>query len=292
MCTMRAPIMIASCLAAFAGVRVRGDGPGASEVPATRFPVLSGIGVALSMTEAGPQISKLTPGSAAERSGKLKAGDRILTIRRGGEIVDLKGKGLGDVTSLIRGPAGTTITLEILPEHGKSSFQVTLKREAVALPGLLKESTYEGLIGEAAPTVEFPTLDRHSRVTLPAYAGRVVVLDFWASWCGTCYAPVDKMQEIARAHPEWDQRVVLLTVTIDSELDAPSRIIKKRKWDATTHLSLAPELLAAIGIATVPAVIIISPDGKIASVGDPHSIPIEKEVERLLPKAAPGRRSK
>jgi thiol-disulfide isomerase/thioredoxin/biopolymer transport protein ExbD len=252
------------------------------EDPASSFPVLSGIGAALSITEAGPQIEMVLPGSAAEKSGELHNGDRILSIRNGDGTIDLKGKPLGDVVSLIRGPVGTPVTLEVLPKNRKASFLVTVKREAVAIPALAVQRTYDKLIGKPAPTTQFSALDQSSRISLSKYTGKIVVVDFWASWCGTCFAPVDKMQEIARAHPEYTDRVVLLTVTVDTDLRGAIKIIEKRKWKETTHLSLTPEKLEAIEIATVPALMIVSPDGKIAAVGDPHSFSVEKEIAKLL----------
>ena len=45
-------------------------------------------------------------------------------------------------------------------------------------------------------------------------------------------------------------------------------------------------------IVTVPALIIISPSGKITAAGDPHSIPVEKEIAKLLSLTASDRRTK
>jgi HEAT repeat protein/thiol-disulfide isomerase/thioredoxin len=245
------------------------------------FPVLSGIGVALSITETGAEIHKVLPGSAAEKSGKLKEGDCIVAIRNGDRTIDVKRKPLGDVVSLIRGPVGTTVTLEVRSGKLGTTSLVTVKREAVPIPALAERRSYDEMIGMRAPTIEFSALDQKSHFTLAKFKGKVVVIDFWASWCGTCFAPVDKMQEIARAHPEYGDRVVLLAASIDTDLRATSKVIEARKWDRTTHVALAPEKLETIKIATVPALMIISPEGKIAAVGDPHAIAIEKEIDKL-----------
>lgn len=271
------------------GRTVPGEDDAARKDAPSGFPVLSGIGVSLSITDAGPLVLKVLPDSVAEKSGRLHEGDRIVSIRDGDRTIDLKGKTLGEVVSLIRGPVGTSVTLEVLSGDSRPPSLVTLRRAAVPVPALTQQSTYEALIGKPAPAVEFSTLDQTSPVALSRYAGQVVVIDFWASWCGTCFAPVDRMQEIARAHPEWKGRVALLTVTVDTDLRAASKVIESRKWQESTHLALAPEKLEVMKIAVIPAVVILSRDGKIAAAGDPHSIAIEKQVSKLLSPAGPDR---
>lgn len=100
------------------------------------FPVISGIGAALSITPAGPRIGKIMHNSAAARSGKLHDGDLILEISEGNRSISLKGKPMGEVVSLIRGPVGTPITLKIRAPKDRASFFVTLTRAAVPLAGI------------------------------------------------------------------------------------------------------------------------------------------------------------
>jgi thiol-disulfide isomerase/thioredoxin len=282
-------LALALILAVLAGRPAHGD-EAAGEDRASSFPVLAGIGLAVSMKDSGPQVGVVLPGSAAEKSGRLKPGDRLLSVRDGARTIDLKGKSMGEVVSLIRGPVGTTVTLEVLPAGGGSPSLVTLTREPVRLQG--RPASYGGLIGKPLPDVRFSTLDRSTGVALSRYAGRVLVIDFWASWCGTCYAPVDRMQEIARAHPEWKDRVALLTATIDTDLPKASRVVQAKGWKETAHLALSAEELDATGIVAVPAVIVLSPDGRVVAAGDSHSIAIEDEVARLLSRGPAGRPEK
>jgi thiol-disulfide isomerase/thioredoxin len=270
------------CLAAISGRIARGDDKPPRDAPPSRYPVVSGVGLALSSSDDGVTIFKVVKGSAAEKSGKLKEGDRILSVRNRGVTTEAKSKPLGELVSLIRGPVGTDVTLEVSPAGEGPASLVTLRREAIELPGLLDRRDYDALIGKPVPTVHFATLDRTSDFGLAKHAGKVVVVEFWASWCGACLGPVDRLLETARAHPEWKDRVVLLTATTDANPKNAAKVVEGRKWTELTHLWLAPEDLGVFKIATIPAVLIVSPDGKVAAAGDPHSISVEEEVAKLL----------
>ena len=208
------------------------DDKGSREEPPSSFPVLSGIGAALSITETGPQIGMVLPGSAAEKSGKLKQGDRILSIRNGDRTIDLKGKPLGDVVSLIRGPVGTAVTLEVLSANSQNPILVTVKREAVAVPALTKNRTYDELIGTPAPTIEFSSLDQSSHIDLSRYQGKIVVVDFWASWCEQYVTERSTTAAFSLLGVNW-QFLCKVTVGIDCSLK--QLVLVFRSWDPSEH---------------------------------------------------------
>jgi carboxyl-terminal processing protease len=74
-----------------------------------------GIGAVLQTENEFTQIVRLIPGGPAEKTGGLKATDRIIGVGQGekGEIEDVVGWRLEDVVDLIRGPKSTTVRLEI-----------------------------------------------------------------------------------------------------------------------------------------------------------------------------------
>jgi peroxiredoxin len=68
--------------------------------------------------------------------------------------------------------------------------------------------------GQKAPDFVSATLDG-KEVRISDYAGKVVVIDFWATWCGPCIASFPHVQEVAKAHKAHDV-VVLAVCTSDS----------------------------------------------------------------------------
>ncbi len=77
---------------------------------------LFGIGALLGSEDGYARITELTPGGPAQKSKKLKAGDKIVGVAQGDaefvETVDMK---LDKVVEMVRGPKGSTVRLQILP---------------------------------------------------------------------------------------------------------------------------------------------------------------------------------
>ena len=79
---------------------------------------LEGIGAVLQADGEHVKVVRLVAGGPADKAGDLQPGDRIVGVGQGeqGDIVDILGMRLQDVVTLIRGPRGTTVRLEIVPQ--------------------------------------------------------------------------------------------------------------------------------------------------------------------------------
>lgn len=107
---------------------------------------LDGIGAQLQMVDGYTVLNKLIPGGAAEKSGQLKAEDRIISVGQGdtGEMVDVVEMKLNDVVAKIRGKAGTVVRLGIIPAAGGETKIVRIVRAKIEL----KDSEARGVIFE------------------------------------------------------------------------------------------------------------------------------------------------
>ncbi len=75
-----------------------------------------GIGAEMRMQDGYPIINRLIPGTPAELSGQLHAGDRIVGLAQGdSSLVEARGLSLQQVVEMIRGAPGTAIQLQVLP---------------------------------------------------------------------------------------------------------------------------------------------------------------------------------
>ena len=107
---------------------------------------LDGIGAQLEDRDGYTVLNKVIPGGAAEKSGQLKAEDRIVSVGQGdtGEMVDVVEMKLNDVVSKIRGKAGTVVRLGVIPGAGGETKIVRIVRAKIEL----KDSEARGVIFE------------------------------------------------------------------------------------------------------------------------------------------------
>jgi len=98
---------------------------------------LEGIGAELIAPDGYCTIRKLVPGGPAEKSGKIKANDRIVAVAQGdAPPVDVVDMNLNKAVQLIRGPKGTEVRLTIIPADAADPSVrkvVTLTRDTVSL---------------------------------------------------------------------------------------------------------------------------------------------------------------
>ena len=82
--------------------------------------------------------------------------------------------------------------------------------------------------GERAP--DFTLSDGENSIHLANYRGKVVLLNFWASWCPPCVQETPALVELHHTRPD----LAILAVSIDEDPDAYKRFLKRFNVDLTT----------------------------------------------------------
>jgi thiol-disulfide isomerase/thioredoxin len=248
----------------------------------TMYPVLSGIGVALQVRDGAVYVTKLVPAAAAAKSGSIHEGDQLLAVEVGGAFAPLAGKTLREVVPLLRGPVGTKINVRVLSKGGSKFIEVLLTRQPLRLFGG-QDISYARLVGSQIPAIAMGDLAApHRPVRLKDFRGKVVVLDFWATWCPACYAPVAKLQTLRDSNSGWEERVELMAVAVDKDPASALRVVRTQEWNRTRHVSADSEALSKIGVSVLPVVIIVGPAGNIRAMAGAHSIDVAEAVNALL----------
>ncbi|PSV27506.1 carboxy terminal-processing peptidase [Photobacterium sp. GB-56] len=120
---------------------------------------LEGIGAVLQVKDDYTTIQSLVAGGPAASSKKLAAGDRIIGVGQDGEkIVDIIGWRLDDVVQLIKGPKGSKVILDVLPEGKNSkSYTVTIVRDKIRLEDHAVKSEVKTVEGKKIGVIEVPS---------------------------------------------------------------------------------------------------------------------------------------
>jgi cytochrome c biogenesis protein CcmG/thiol:disulfide interchange protein DsbE len=114
------------------------------------------------------------------------------------------------------------------------------------------------------PSLELPNLDRPGRSSLDDFRGKVVVLNFWASWCAPCR---DEAPVLQRWHERISQEggTVLGVDALDATDDA-KQFISRFKITYPNVRDVSGERLKPFGIAAYPETFVLDRQGRIAAL--------------------------
>ena len=117
-----------------------------------------------------------------------------------------------------------------------------------------------------------------------ALDGKVVVLDFWATWCGPCVKALPTVKRLARAHAADD--MVLISVSVDGDVKKARKFAAKNgmDWPQLWEHGEQGHLARAFAIEAIPTYVFIDRDGVIVSkfTGPDDETALRSQLDRLL----------
>ncbi len=163
--------------------------------------------------------------------------------------------------------------------------RVGLARLALALGALACSEAQAPEAAELAPPFTLPDLEGRP-VSLESFRGRLVVIDFWATWCAPCVFQIPVLNAFYEVRR--DEGVVVLGVSVD--VQGPEVVAAfAREHGIRYPVLLGSEALARdYGAPGFPALVVVDAEGRIDSLhlGVVDGADLEQAVDGLLARRA------
>jgi thiol-disulfide isomerase/thioredoxin/outer membrane lipoprotein-sorting protein len=137
--------------------------------------------------------------------------------------------------------------------------------------------------GESAPDFALKTPEG-TEVTLASLKGRVVLLDFWATWCGPCKMAMPGVQKLHEKYQGKPVSILGVNTWERGPVDGPKKYMEGQKLTYGL-LMKGDDLAKKYGISGIPTFILIGPDGKILHIGVGYDENGEEELSKMIDKA-------
>ena len=136
-------------------------------------------------------------------------------------------------------------------------------------------------IGQEAPEISLPNVAGNT-ITLSSLKGKIVLLDFWTSWCGPCRAANPGIVKLYKKYKE--QGFEVYAVSLDESKKKWINAIKRDKLTYTQVIDVnvwVSSVALNYGIEAIPTNFLIDKTGKIVAI-DLEGAALEKMIKSLL----------
>lgn len=132
----------------------------------------------------------------------------------------------------------------------------------LALVGVVASTLRDRLVvaGDSAPGFDVTT-DSGRKIALDNFGGKVLVLNFWATWCPPCISELPSLNAMAQELK--GSGVVVLGISVDKDEAAYQRFLKKVKLNFETSRNPSGDIPAEYGTFKYPETYVIDTNGKV-----------------------------
>ena len=137
------------------------------------------------------------------------------------------------------------------------------------------------VVGKAAPPITLTTLEGQ-HIALQDLRGKVVILTFWATWCGPCQAELPLLSRYAKAHA--DEGLVVLGFSLDDADQLDKVRIVARQLDFPIGLLGDPHVTGYGRIWHLPVSFVVDREGRLVSDGwnEPQPVWDAQRLDKIV----------
>ncbi|RLA92091.1 MAG: hypothetical protein DRG69_09320 [Deltaproteobacteria bacterium] len=148
-------------------------------------------------------------------------------------------------------------------------------------------SEVTALIGREAQDFTLEGLKEDTTIHLADYKGKVIVLDFWTTWCGPCRKEFPVLQKIYNKYKEKD--FILIAINSREDRKTVQEFITKKGYTIPVALDTKGKIGKLYEVEAYPTLILIDKEGKIQKVHSGFAMGLKKKLEKDLNTLLAGR---
>jgi thiol-disulfide isomerase/thioredoxin len=173
----------------------------------------------------------------------------------------------------------------VAPKFTTEDFTFTPPAGAVKADELIEDTQPpHPLLGQPAPTFTTTDVNGHP-IDLKKYIGKnVILLDFWATWCGPCVEAMPQVDAVAKQYA--GKGLVFFGVNAGEDAATVKSFLQSSKMDVPVAMDEKREIGPMYQVSGIPQTLLIGKDGKVqvVHVGYSPKLPklLSKEIESLL----------
>jgi peroxiredoxin len=141
-------------------------------------------------------------------------------------------------------------------------YTIGLTLTLIALTWLIANTLAERVVNQGDNAVAFSVnTDQGKLISLSDFPGKVLVLNFWASWCKPCVDEMPSLNEFARRMQS--EGVTVLGISVDHDEARYKKFLKDANISFFTYRDEKADIAAAYGTYKYPETYIIDKQGKV-----------------------------
>lgn len=144
------------------------------------------------------------------------------------------------------------------------------------------------IAGEAASNSHLPKLNLQDlsgkSISTSSFKGKVVLVDFWATWCVACRASIPILNDLQSTYPA--EKVQIIAISIDEDKGLVERFTHKMKMRYPVFHDPADSSSAPFAVKSLPTLLVYGKDGNLLyrteSIASDEKAKLQKLIEKEL----------